>query len=211
MFKNKSDIYSIIIFLLTIIVGVAVYSKLPEQMPAHWNIQGQIDRYEPKLLALIMVPGMMLFIWGLMKYLPKIDPKRANYEKFGRSYSIIINLILTFLFIIYIMTILVALGHNVPIQKIIPMILGLLFIVIGNYLPKSKSNFFYGIKTPWTLSSEVSWNKTHRLGGKLFAISGILMIIGALLLNSIGTFIILMIAFVLSIIVPIVASYFYSK
>lgn len=211
MFKNKGDIYSLVVFLLTIIVGAVAYGKLPDRVPMHWNVHGQVDSYGPKIIILLMVPGIMLFMWLLMRFLPKIDPKKANYEKFGRSYSIMINLFLTFFFLMQIVTILASLGYNIKVEKIIPIAVGVLFIIIGNYLPKSKSNFFYGIKTPWTLSSEVSWNKTHRLGGKLFVISGVLTIIGTIFFTSTIAFIILMASIMTASIVPIIASYYYSK
>lgn len=102
-------------------------------------------------------------------------------------------------------------GYEVSIDKIIPSIVGILFIVIGNYMPKIKSNYFYGIKTPWTLSSDTSWRKTHRLGGKVFIISGFIIILSSFLLPGNLKVAAVMSAVFAAVIVPLVGSYFYAK
>ena len=113
--------------------------------------------------------------------------------------------------VIHIVIISISLGYNIAIDKVIPFMVGVLFVVMGNYLPKSKSNFFYGIKTPWTLTSEEVWKKTHRLGGKLFVISGLIIIVSSLLFKGNIQFIILLILIVIAGIIPTIASYFYAK
>lgn len=211
MFKNKSDIYNVMVIGCTLLLTIILYNKLPSSVPTHWNIAGEIDGYSPKIFGAFMSPVIMIFTWCGMKFLPKIDPKKKNYEKFEKSYSLIVNTLITFFLVIHIITLLSALGYNVPVEKIIPSIVGVLFIVIGNYLPKLKSNFFYGIKTPWTLSSEVSWRKTHRLGGKLFVLAGIIMILSSLFLKDNIKLIIFLLAIFIASIVPIISSYFYAK
>ena len=211
MYKKKSDIYNVIVIVCSILLTIIVYNKLPDLVPIHWNIMGEIDKYSPKAFGAFMAPVIMIFTWSGMKFLPKIDPRKKNYEKFDKSYSVIVSMLLTFFLVIHTVTLLVALGYSISIEKIIPLIVGVLFIVIGNYLPKSKSNFFYGIKTPWTLSSEVSWRKTHRLGGKLFVVAGIVCILSSFLLNCNIKAVVFFIAIMIAAIVPIVASYFYAK
>lgn len=211
MYKKKSDIYNVIIIACSILLTIIVYNKLPDLVPTHWNTMGEIDKYSPKTFGAFMAPVIMIFTWSGMKFLPKIDPRKKNYEKFDKSYSVIVSILLTFFLVIHAVTLLVALGYGISIEKIIPLIVGVLFIVIGNYLPKSKSNFFYGIKTPWTLSSEVSWRKTHRLGGKLFVVAGIVCILSSFLLNGNIKAVVFFIAIMIAAIVPIVASYFYAK
>ncbi|MBN1065062.1 MULTISPECIES: SdpI family protein [Clostridium] len=209
--KNKTSIYNIILITIAFLVSIVLYNKLPNEMPIHWNTAGEIDNYGPKLFAAFLPPLIMLFIWGGMLFTPKIDPKRKNYSKFNTSYTIITNVMVTFFFILHIVVIISSLGYNVPINKVIPFMVGLLFIVIGNYLPKSKSNFFFGIKTPWTLTNEDTWKKTHRLGGKLFVLSGLAIMISSLFFEGNIQFIILMISIFVAGIIPIIASYFYSK
>lgn len=211
MYKKKSDIYNVIIIACCILLTIIVYNKLPDLVPTHWNTMGEIDKYSPKAFGAFMAPVIMIFTWSGMKFLPKIDPRKKNYEKFDKSYSVIVSILLTFFLVIHAVTLLAALGYGISIEKIIPLIVGVLFIVIGNYLPKSKSNFFYGIKTPWTLSSEVSWRKTHRLGGKLFVVAGIVCILSSFLLNGNIKAVVFFIAIMIAAIVPIVASYFYAK
>lgn len=211
MYKKKSDIYNVIIIACSILLTIIVYNKLPDLVPTHWNTMGEIDKYSPKAFGAFMAPVIMIFTWSGMKFLPKIDPRKKNYEKFDKSYSVIVSILLTFFLVIHAVTLLAALGYSISIEKIIPLIVGVLFIVIGNYLPKSKSNFFYGIKTPWTLSSEVSWRKTHRLGGKLFVVAGIVCILTSFLLNGNIKAVVFFIAIMIAAIVPIVASYFYAK
>lgn len=211
MYKKKSDIYNVIIIACSILLTIIVYNKLPDLVPTHWNTMGEIDKYSPKAFGAFMAPVIMIFTWSGMKFLPKIDPRKKNYEKFDKSYSVIVSILLTFFLVIHAVTLLAALGYGISIEKIIPLIVGVLFIVIGNYLPKSKSNFFYGIKTPWTLSSEVSWRKTHRLGGKLFVVAGIVCILSSFLLNGNIKAVVFFIAIMIAAIVPIVASYFYAK
>ncbi|WP_455791803.1 SdpI family protein [Clostridium butyricum] len=211
MYKKKSDIYNVIIIACSILLTIIVYNKLPDLVPTHWNTMGEIDKYSPKAFGAFMAPVIMIFTWSGMKFLPKIDPRKKNYEKFDKSYSVIVSILLTFFLVIHAVTLLAALGYGISIEKIIPLIVGVLFIVIGNYLPKSKSNFFYGIKTPCTLSSEVSWRKTHRLGGKLFVVAGIVCILSSFLLNGNIKAVVFFIAIMIAAIVPIVASYFYAK
>ena len=211
MFKKKINIYSLILTIIGFGLTILFYNKLPEQIPIHWNWAGKVDNYANKLYGAFFAPITMVLIWIGMLLLPNIDPKRANYKKFEPSYEIVIGVIVTFLFGFQMSIILVSLDYNISIDKIIMLMMGAMFIVIGNYLPKAKSNFFYGIKTPWTLSSDISWRKTHRLGGKLFVFSGILIIISTLLLQKRYQAIFMTIALISTVIIPIIASYFYSK
>ena len=211
MMKKKNNIYNLIIIIVAFLVSIVLYNKLPYLMPMHWNIAGEINSYGPKILVAFLAPILMLVIWVAMLYSPKIDPKKDNYTKFDGSYAIIINVLVTFFFVIHIVTLSTSLGYNIAIDKVIPFMVGILFVVMGNYLPKSRSNFFYGIKTPWTLTSEEAWKKTHRLGGKLFVISGLIIIASSLLFKGNIQFIILLISIFISAIIPIIASYFFAK
>lgn len=211
MLKKKSDIYNVVLIVIAFLINIVVYSKLPDQIPTHWNVAGEIDGYSSKAFGAFMAPVIMLVVWLGMKFLPNIDPKKKNYEKFDSSYSIIICLLTSFFFVLNLLTITVSLGYDISINKVIPLIIGILFVILGNYMPKSKSNFFYGIKTPWTLTSDVSWRKTHRLGGKLFVLAGIIVVISSIFLTGTVQVIIFVISTSIAALVPIVASYFYAK
>lgn len=211
MFKKKIDIYSLILAVISFALTILFYDKLPEQIPIHWNWAGNADKYASKSFGAFFAPALMVLIWIGMVLLPKIDPKKANYKRFESSYEIVIGVIVTFLFVLQMGILLGSLGFNISIDKIVILMMGIMFVIIGNYLPKAKSNFFYGIKTPWTLTSDVSWRKTHRLGGKLFVISGLLIVISTLLFQNEYQMIFMMIGLIATVIVPIVASYFYAK
>jgi uncharacterized membrane protein len=190
---------------------IIFYDKLPEEIPIHWNLKGEVDNYVSKPFGAFLSPLLMVAIWLGMKFLPNIDPRRHNYKKFESSYEIAIGVLVTFAFVLQMAIILSSLGYDISMDRIIMVMAGVMFVVIGNYLPKAKSNFFYGIKTPWTLSSEISWKKTHRLGGRLFVVSGLAIILSSLLFNETVRVVVMILTLLAVAIVPIWASYFYAK
>lgn len=200
---QKKDWILVLIILASFIVGVIYYPNIPEQMPMHWNIHGEVDNYMSKDIGVFLFPGINLMLFILLIVLPKIDPRKKNYEQFNRVYVILRWSIVLFFSIIYLATIFYSINdtEDIPelleISFIVPFLVSILFIIIGNYMGKLKDNFFVGIRTPWTLSSKTVWSKTHRLGGKLFVLSG--------LLGMIGSFIGGNLAFIL-LIVPIMAT-----
>ena len=154
-----------------------------------------------------MLPVLLVVMYFLFELLPKIDPRKENYLEFKKVYSIIKVAIMLVLFSVYILASLSALGYAISISFWVPFIIGLLFIVLENYFGKIRNNYFVGIRTPWTLANEEVWNKTHRLGGKLFILGGLLMMIMDFVTVQVRlplfNAIILMIA-----VLPIVYSYF---
>ena len=173
----KSEIFPLLIIVIAIIISITTYAQLPDQVVSHWNISGQPDGWSGKNFHAIVFPGILIFIYLLMSILPKVDPNKQRYTEFAKVYLILRNiLILTFL-IIFSGATLSNLGYAVNIGSLVSVTIGLLFIILGNYLGKLKRNWFIGIRTPWTISSENSWNKTHRLGGKLFVILGLIIIL----------------------------------
>ncbi|MFY9213796.1 MAG: SdpI family protein [Tissierellaceae bacterium] len=211
MFKKKINIYSLILIVLVLTMTIIFYDKLPEEIPIHWNLKGEVDNYVSKPFGAFLSPLLMVAIWLGMKFLPNIDPRRHNYKKFESSYEIAIGVLVTFAFVLQMAIILSSLGYDISMDRIIMVMAGVMFVVIGNYLPKAKSNFFYGIKTPWTLSSEISWKKTHRLGGRLFVVSGLAIILSSLLFNETVRVVVMILTLLAVAIVPIWASYFYAK
>ena len=210
--KKKSNIYNLILTIIAFLIPIILYSKLPYAIPCQFSMStGTVTNYMNKPIGAFFLPLIMALIWIGMLYLPKIDSRKSHYAKFARSYGLILCLILTFFFVLQIVIILVSLGFNVPVNTIIPFTLGILIIVIGNYMPKSKSTFFYGIKTPWTLSSETSWKKTHKLGRILFILTGLLICISSLFLSGSITYTVVLISIILSVIIVVIASYFFAK
>lgn len=165
--------FSIAAILAASIISMAAYPYLPDQVPTHWNAMGEPDDYSSKLFGATFIPAMMTGLLILLQLLPKIDPKKQNYQKFKGSYTLFIQLFMAFFLLLHAATIGYSLGFPIDISMIVPIAVGLLFVIIGNYMPRFKHNYFTGIKTPWTLASEAVWNKTHRLGGKVFVLMGL--------------------------------------
>ena len=168
-----------ILSILPLLMVLAIYSRLPEQVPMEWGLEG-VSRYGEKW-KLFPLAGMNLLFAFLMPVFAKIDPKRKNYEKFQETYDWFILWLLGFITVIIGLTLIETLHPGrINIPKVICGLVAVLFIFIGNKMPKVKQNYFTGVKTPWALSNEVVWNKTQRLGGKAFFFGGILLLIAAL-------------------------------
>ncbi len=171
----KKIVYSII--LLSFILSIYFYPMMPEMMASHWNAQGNVDGYMPKFWGLFLMPFVLTFLLLLFNVIPKIDPL-DNIKKFRKYYDGFVIVMSVFMLFIHVQIILWNLGYQISPNYYIPVSIGLLFFYVGVLCENSKRNWFVGIRTPWTLSSEKVWNKTHKLGGKLFKIAGILAIIG---------------------------------
>ncbi|HCK98492.1 MAG TPA: hypothetical protein DHW42_00080 [Candidatus Marinimicrobia bacterium] len=181
------------------------------KLPVHWNINGQPDRYAGKFLGLFMMP-IVVFIIGLLLFVvPRIEPRQKHIRMSMKAYNLmLIGIVLVFA-ALHVVVIMNAVGKALSVDKIIPALIGALFIVIGNYMGKVRSNYMLGIKTPWTLSSELSWNKTHRLGGRLFILSGFLIVLSSLLSTGKMTMVILLCLVFGTVIVSFAYSYFIWK
>ncbi|MDD4332566.1 MAG: SdpI family protein [Patescibacteria group bacterium] len=175
----KSEVLSIFVIALAIAASFYFYSVFPERVPTHWNFAGDVDGWGSRATGAFAIPAMLVGMYLLFLVLPKFDPKKERYEQFEKPYNVVRTLILLFLAVIYFLASFNALGYNIAIEKWVPVLVGLLFVLLGNYLSKVKMNWFLGIRTPWTMSSETVWNKTHRFGSKAFVLSGLLIIITA--------------------------------
>ncbi len=146
----------------------------------------------------------------LMTLLPKMDPKKANYEKFKGSYNIIINVLVIFFIALHIVTLAYNLGFPVDVGLFVPIGIGVLFIVLGNYMPKLKHNYFVGIRTPWTIANETVWNKTHRIGGKVFVFMGLALML-TVFIEGIWGFILFLAVTLIGVVYLFVKSYLYFQ
>ncbi|MDQ3674785.1 MAG: SdpI family protein [Gemmatimonadota bacterium] len=158
-----------------LIASAVVYPELPERMPTHWSLGGEVDGWSPRAWGAWMTPVMIGFLWALMRWLPSIDPRGGNYAKFGAAFEGIMIAVMLCMLVLHGVMLRAALGYPVAMERIVPVGVGILFIVIGNLLPRARPNWFVGIRTPWTLSSDRVWEKTHRVGGRLFVVGGILI------------------------------------
>ncbi len=174
--RFKSPLVVNTALLLTIVLSSAwAWSQLPPdaKVPIHWNASGQVDGYGSKLQALGMMPVVLAGVSGLFLVLPLLEPRKQNLLNSSKAYNAIwisLGLMLT---LVHFAVVANALGIPVKVHAISMALLGLMLVVMGNYISKVRSNFFLGIRTPWTLSSDLAWAKTHRLGGRLFLLLGI--------------------------------------
>jgi len=169
------------VFLLagTVVFSLVVYSRLPERVPVHWGLSGEPDRYGSRLEGAFLVPAIMTVVLVLMRWLPSVDPRRANIEKFRDSYDLMVLVVMAFMAVIHVLVLGVSLGWPVNITTVVLAGVGLLFVILGNMLPRARSNFMFGIRTPWTLSSDSVWARTHRVGGYAMVAGGLVTIAAA--------------------------------
>lgn len=212
-FKNMKlktlDYLNLALILIVVILAIYFYPLLPEQVASHWNFSGEVDGYSSKNFQVIFLPLLMLAIFLLFQFLPKLDPKKVNYEKFGLAYKVFQFVLLLFFAILFLVTSLVNLGWALPVGMIVTSIIGLMFIVFGFLMPKFKSNWFIGIRTPWTLSSESVWQKTHELAKYMFILAGVMFIFISYLPESMA--ISAFVALIILLLIPVIYSYFLFK
>lgn len=173
----KRDWYILLLIVASLLAGLYFYPQLPEKMPTHWNIHGEVDGWSGKNFAVWFFPLVNLGLYFMMILLPKIDPRKANYTRFAGSYRVIRILLIVFLTGIYCVTIISGLGYDIKVDTIVKVSVSLLILVFGNYMGKFQHNYFVGIRTPWTLANEEVWRKTHRMAGPLWAGAGVLGIV----------------------------------
>ncbi len=159
---------------------VAVWPSLPQRMPSHWNINGQVDGWVAKGPAVFALPVIAGLVWLLLAGLRRIDPRRENYERFDATFWLLANIITSLLVLIHVMALGAALGWPIDMGRVWPVLMGLMFVVVGNFLPRIRSNWWMGIRTPWTLESESVWRATHRVGGRAFVAAGLVSIAAVL-------------------------------
>ena len=203
MIKNifKILIITSIVILLPIVAGVILWNQLPEEIPSHWNISGEIDGWSSKPFAVFGLPLILCVIHWICVLATASDPKSVNHQKKALTLVFWITPVLSVL--LGAITYSTALGNAVKVEVIMTIFIGLLFTVIGNYLPKCKQNYTIGFKLPWTLNSEENWNRTHRLAGRISVICGVAIT----LLGFFGFTWIMFISFIAITLIPTIYSY----
>ncbi|MCK4520255.1 SdpI family protein [Candidatus Parcubacteria bacterium] len=193
---RKTEIIALGIILISFLIGIYFYNRMPDMMASHWNARGEVNDYMSKFWALFLMPLMSLGLFLLFLVVPKIDPLKQNIEKFRKYFDTFIVLMLGFLFYIYLLTIFWNLGIRFSMIQLMIPAMAALFYYCGILVENAKRNWFIGIKTPWTLSNENVWNKTHKLGGKLFKSAGIIILLGIVLESYAPYFVLVPILFV---------------
>lgn len=198
------------IALLPLLYLGSVWNSLPEKVPLHWNLEGEIDNWGSKYTLIGLVFFMPIFTYIMMLVVPKIDPKN-RIETMGGKYDQFKFILVTFMSVLSMFIIYISKNQKLSSPSMILVLVGILFVFMGNYFKVIKPNYFIGIKTPWTLENEEVWKLTHLLAGKMWVIGGIAIVIGSLIVpEDINFYIFMSITAVISF-VPIVYSYFIYK
>lgn len=180
MSSRSTVILTLVMILAAALLSVVVYPRLPEQVASHWNAADQVDGTMPRFWGAFIMPIITLGMLGLFLVIPAIDPLKANIARFRGTFNVFILLIVVFLLYLHVLTTLWNLGlQSFRMSTAMLPAMGLLFVFVGLLLRRAKRNFSIGIRTPWTLSSDAVWDKTHRLGAVLFVVSGVLAALGA--------------------------------
>ena len=187
--------------LLPILAGVILWNQLPEQIPSHWNASGEVDGWSSKPFAVFGMPLILLAFQWLCVIATGADPKKQNHG--DKIVNLVFWIIPVMNLLLSALTYSVAMGKQVRVEVVMPVFIGLLFVVIGNYLPKCQQNYTIGIKIPWTLNSEENWNRTHRLSGWVWLVGGLVI----MLCGFFNLLWLMLVCFIIMVLVPFVYSY----
>ena len=177
--NKKWMILTTLICLLPILAGLAVYSRLPEQVPTHFSFDGTPNGWSSRAMAVFGIPAILAAINLGLHVALNADPKKRNMGE--AMVKICLCVIPVVSVLVNGMVLANALGYSTGMETVIPLLVGVLFVLIGNYLPKTKQSYTMGIRLPWTLHSEENWNHTHRLAGFLWVIGGVAFVVISLL------------------------------
>ena len=206
---KKTLILTTILLLLPMVVGLLLWNRLPEQVPMHWNIEGEVDGWGSRAMLVFFLPLFMIAMQWICIFATAADPK--NKQQADKPIRLVLWLVPVISLITHGATYAAALGLTVEIQQLMLPMLGIVFILIGNYLPKCRRNYTIGIKIPWTLHDDENWTKTHRLAGILWTVGGVL-ILPTVFLPTKYSFVVFMAIVLTMTLVPTVYSYlFYRK
>jgi len=186
--------------------SIAVYSRLPERFAVHWDIHGEPNRYGSRVEGAFLLPGLMIALYLIMQWYPSRDPRSSNIAKFRRAYDSVVTATIAFLGVVHVLVLGQALGWRVDITTVLFVCGGAMLVLLGNLLPLARSNFIFGIRTPWTLSSEHVWARAQRVGGYAMVAAGLLTMGSAFLARPAGA-VVALASLILAGVIPVVYSY----
>ncbi len=202
----KKELPTIILVALPFIYLACIWNDLPRKVPIHWNWKGEVDRYGDKA-ELILIPILLpMLVYIIFLIVPHIDPK-DKIKNMGNKYQSIKVVLTAFMSFLALFILYSAKNESIANPNYIVLFIGILYTLLGNYFKTIKANYFIGIRTPWTLENELIWKKTHQLGGKLWFLGGIIIVVFSLMLNSQSNFILFFTTTGIIVIFPIVYSY----
>lgn len=205
--NKKLVLFTSILILLPSLVGCVFWNQLPEEIPTHFNLLGQADGYNHKMSAIFGLPTLMLLMHWLLLFLMSKDPKSSNISS---KIQVLIYWIIPFVSCLLMISIYEeSLGYSMMSGILAQIFMGVLMIVIGNYLPKTRKNYIIGIRLPWTLESDKNWRKTHRLAGKIWVLGGLLLFLNSFV--QLYVYWVFFLTLFFAVIIPSVYSYQLSK
>lgn len=175
---NRAYLSAGVLVVVAFAASLLAFPHAPDEVASHWNAAGEADGYMDKAHGLYMLPAVMAGLLLLFTVIPKIDPLGANIEKFRKQYDGFIIVFTVFMLLVHMQMVLWNVGVMVSPNTIMPVGIGLMFFYLGGLMTHTKRNWFVGIRTPWTLSSDAVWEKTHRVGGRLFRACGVIALLG---------------------------------
>ncbi len=179
------------LILVSAAVSLAFSAFLPETVPLHWGISGEADRFGSRWELLLGMPGLVAGIAGALIAIPWLGPMRRNLELFRETYARVALTLVAGLIAVQFIILLKAAGQALSIGNALCIALGVMFAALGNWMGKLRRNFYMGIRTPWTIANDEVWERTHRLGGKLFAVHGLLCVIAGALTPPLTCFVVM--------------------
>jgi len=200
-----SAVVSIVFVLIALVATIWLYPQLPAQTPVHWDMHDHVNGTMPRLWAAGVPLLIVLGLAALMIVLPKISPRRFGIAPFIRVWNIVMLALQGLMLALGLCVLLAGAGHHLPISVIGMTVVGVVLMVLGNYMGKLRQNFFAGIRTPWTLASDAVWERTHRLAGWVFMLAGVVTVVAALAGAMSGWLLAVIVAVLL---IPVVYSYF---
>jgi len=202
----KKELPIIIVVLLPFIYLAYIWNDLPEKVPMHWGLDGEVNRYGDKI-ELLMIPFLLpVLIYGIFLVVPAIDPKN-KIAQMGSKYQSIKVLLAVFMSILALFIIYTAKNESFSNPNILVLLIGILYLILGNYFKTIKANYFIGIRTPWTLENETVWNDTHKIGGIMWFIGGIIIVFSSLILETKSNYNLFIAITLIIVIIPVVYSY----
>ncbi|MBG9940943.1 SdpI family protein [Brevibacillus formosus] len=200
---NKSNL-SLLFFVISVVLSAICYPSMPDQMVIHWGPNGEPNGFAPKLVGVSFIPVVMLFLFVAVR------SQKQYYQRFQSSHDTILHTLMIVLLVIHSVIIAYGYGYMLNIGIFVTLILGILFVTIGNFMPRFRHNYLIGIRTPWSLACEEVWKNTHLLSGRVFFIGGILIMLTSFLPTTIH-YILMLIIVLVTILISIGSSHYYYK
>ena len=203
---GKKEVLPIVLIIIIAAIGAYAYPQLPDLVPSHWGINGEINGWMDKTFAVFFLPILIAGLYLLLSFLPLMDPLKKNIELFSHLYFWFKVAFVAFMGSLFLMTLYAGLGYEINVGRYVMWGIAFLFFFIGLMTPQIKKNYTIGIRLPWTLHSEIVWDKTHKFGGRLFIALSVLILL-AIFLSGVYAFTILIGGIFLMLVILIAYSY----